>query len=213
MGIYYSLYEWYNPLGYDKTAKYVAEHMTPQFKDLVTRYKPSIIFSDGEWDMPGEDWQSPSLLAWLFNESPVEERCGRRTIAGEKAHGISTAAIGRRSTPPAWTAEATRGKRAGAWASRYGYNRAETVKDYRTERELILMLVDLVSRGGNLLLDIGPDSRWPHTGTDGGAIIADRPVAEDQWRSDLRNEAMKDNAAVERRHTAKTGDRRVHDSL
>lgn len=31
---------------------YVREHMAPQFKDLVTRYKSSIIFSDGEWDLP-----------------------------------------------------------------------------------------------------------------------------------------------------------------
>ena len=29
--------------------------------------------------------------------------------------------------------------------------------DYKTGREFILVLVDLVSRGGNLLLDIGPD--------------------------------------------------------
>jgi alpha-L-fucosidase len=40
----------------------------------------------------------------------------------------------------------------------YGYNRAERISDYRTGRELVLMLVDLVSRGGNLLLDIGPDA-------------------------------------------------------
>jgi alpha-L-fucosidase len=40
----------------------------------------------------------------------------------------------------------------------YGYNRAERVGHYRTGRELVTMLVDLVSRGGNLLLDIGPDS-------------------------------------------------------
>jgi len=31
--------------------RYVAEHMIPQFKDVVTRYEPSIIFSDGEWDL------------------------------------------------------------------------------------------------------------------------------------------------------------------
>jgi alpha-L-fucosidase len=46
MGFYYSLYEWFNPLWLSDKKRYVTEHMTPQFKDLVTRYKPSVIFSD-----------------------------------------------------------------------------------------------------------------------------------------------------------------------
>jgi hypothetical protein len=37
-----------------------------------------------------------------------------------------------------------------------GYNRAESLADYKSGEEFIFMLVDLVSRGGNLLLNIGP---------------------------------------------------------
>ena len=73
MGIYYSLYEWYNPLWLSDKPRYVTEHMHPQFKDVVTKYKPSIIFSDGEWDLTSAEWKSPELLAWLFNESPVRD--------------------------------------------------------------------------------------------------------------------------------------------
>ena len=39
----------------------------------------------------------------------------------------------------------------------YGYNRAEDAWDYNSAKSLVLQLVDKVSRGGNFLLDIGPD--------------------------------------------------------
>ena len=45
MGFYYSLYEWFNPLWLSDKKRYVDEHMFPQFKDLVIKYKPSVIFS------------------------------------------------------------------------------------------------------------------------------------------------------------------------
>lgn len=48
----YLLYEWYNPRYLSGKPRYVAEHMIPQFHHVVSRYKPSIVFSDGEWELP-----------------------------------------------------------------------------------------------------------------------------------------------------------------
>lgn len=156
MGFYYSLYEWYNPLWLADRALYVEKHMIPQFKDVVTRYEPSVIFSDGEWDMPDKNWRSEELLAWLFNESPcrddvvVNDRWGKDIR--HKHGGYYTTEYGAGMADASHPWEENRGM-----AHSFGYSRTETLSDYKTSRELILMLIDLVSRGGNLLLDIGPD--------------------------------------------------------
>jgi alpha-L-fucosidase len=55
MGFYYSLYEWFNPLYKKDVDTYVTSHMIPQMKDLVTRYTPDILWTDGEWDHPSEN--------------------------------------------------------------------------------------------------------------------------------------------------------------
>jgi alpha-L-fucosidase len=162
MGYYYSLYEWYNPLWLNDKKHYVADYMFPQFKDLVTRYEPDIIFSDGEWELPSAEWRSPELLAWLFNDSPVKDkvvvndRWGKETKHKHGGYWTTEYTAGMSGMEHPW--EESRGM-----GFSYGYNRDEELKDYHTGRQLVLMLVDIVSRGGNLLLDIGPraDGRIP----------------------------------------------------
>ncbi len=155
MGFYYSLYEWYNPLWLTDKPRYIQTHMFPQFKDLVTRYKPSLIFSDGEWDLPSAEWRSPELLAWLFNESAVKDdvvindRWGKETRHKHGGYWTTEYTPGMSSMDHAW--EESRGM-----GFSYGYNRAERLEHYHSGRELVITLVDMVSRGGNLLLDIGP---------------------------------------------------------
>jgi alpha-L-fucosidase len=157
MGFYSSLYEWYNPLYHDDKPRYVREHMTPQFKDLVTRYEPSIIFSDGEWDLPSAEWKSPELLAWLFGESKVKhevvinDRWGKDSRHKHGGYWTTEYTPGMADTDHPW--EESRGM-----GFSYGYNRAERLDHYKSGRELVIVLSDIVSRGGNLLLDIGPDA-------------------------------------------------------
>src|SRR5579884_475627 len=162
MGIYYSLYEWYNPLWLSNKQRFVSEHLFPQFKDIVTHVKPAIIFSDGEWELTSAEWRSPELLTWLYNESPVAEhvvvddRWGKDTRHKHGGYYTTEYTSGMQQSQHPW--EESRGM-----GYSYGYNRMESLKDYHTNRELLMMLIDIVSRGGNFLLDIGPtaDGRIP----------------------------------------------------
>jgi alpha-L-fucosidase len=163
MGVYYSLYEWFNPLWLagDRRA-YVERHLFPQFKDLVTRYQPAVIFSDGEWSEPSAAWRSAELLAWLFNESPVRDKVVVNDRWGEETRhvhgGYYTTEYGAGLPGATHPWEENRGM-----GHSYGYNRNENLADYASGQQLLLTLLDTVSRGGNLLLNIGPtaDGRIP----------------------------------------------------
>jgi alpha-L-fucosidase len=175
MGLYYSLYEWFNPLWLKDKRQYAVAHMHPQFRDVVNRYSPSILFSDGEWDMPSGDWGSPELLAWLFNESPcreevvINDRWGKECRHKHGGYWTTEYGAGLPNADHPW--EESRGM-----AYSFGYSRTEVLQDYRTGQELVWMLADLVSRGGNLLIDIGPtaDGRIP-------VIMQDRLIDVGNW--------------------------------
>ncbi len=168
MGFYFSLYEWFNPLYKSDLNRYVDEHMLPQMKDLVNRYRPDIVWPDGEWEHTSDKWKSTEFLAWLYNDSPVKE----------------TVVVNDR-----WGKE-TRGKHGGYYTTEYdlvhegnvkdkriyhpweecrgighsfGYNRNENLEDYSTSEQLVHLLVEKVAMGGNLLLNVGPtaDGRIP----------------------------------------------------
>lgn len=174
-GVYYSLYEWFNPIYLTNRAAYVTEHMIPQFKDLVTRYQPAVVYTDGEWDMDSADWKSPELVAWLFNESPckdyvvINDRWGKETRHRHGGFFTTEYGAGLKDGLHPW-------EESDGMGYSYGYNRAENLEDYKSSRQLILMLCDLVSRGGNFFLDIGPRA-------DGGipVIMQERLLEMGDW--------------------------------
>lgn len=163
MGYYYSLYEWFNPLWLTNREKYVTQHMLPQLKDLVNKYKPSIIFSDGEWELPDTGWHSQQFLAWLFNDSPVKDEVVVDDRWGSNTRKENGGAMYTTSEYGSGMDKSIIWEQCEGIGHSFGYNRNEQLGDYKTGRDLILMLVDIVSRGGNLLLDIGPtaDGRIP----------------------------------------------------
>jgi len=157
MGFYYSLYEWYHPWWINDKERFVNEHFHPQFKDLIEKYQPDIIWGDGEWDLGSDKWKTPELMTWLFNESSVKNKIVTNDRWGKeirKHHGgyftteYESGAVFNRP----W--EECRGM-----GFSFGFNQEEDIEDYNSAKTLVLMLVDIVSQGGNLLLDIGPDSR------------------------------------------------------
>ncbi len=156
-GLYYSLYEWYNPIWLKDHNRYVTEHAWPQMKDVIDTYKPEVFWTDGEWDETAETWKSQEFLAWLYNESPVKDKIVTYDRWGKgirfKHGGVFTPEYQPDVNFAHHYWEESRGM-----GFSYGYNRNEDAWDYNTAEVIIGQLVDKVSGGGNFLLDIGPDA-------------------------------------------------------
>ncbi len=180
-GLYYSFMEWHNPLYSSERSRYVNEVMIPQIQDLITRYQPEVFWPDGEWNFPDKVWRSAEILEWIYENAPnadsivVNDRWGKglRGQVGdysttEYGNLGNSSGKGMRQQRPF---EECRGI-----GHSFAFNRAENYDIYSSRTECIQMLIDLVSKGGNLLLDIGPD--------DDGTIpliMVDRLLAMGRW--------------------------------
>lgn len=156
MGLYYSLSEWNHPLHRwytdpnDSIGKYVDKYMIPQFKELITTYKPKLIFSDGEWFNTAKQWHAPQLINWYYNlvgdEAIVNNRWG---------HGLDTGFLtpeyssGIKVTDRPWAEVRGLGRS-------FGLNRNEDLEAYGTSKELIERFVQTVANGGGMILNVGP---------------------------------------------------------
>ncbi|XP_059907540.1 plasma alpha-L-fucosidase [Gadus macrocephalus] len=163
LGLYHSLFEWFNPLfeqdaasGF-KTRLFPDAKSLPELYDLVNTYRPEVLWSDGDGDAPDQYWNSTGFLAWLYNDSPVRDtvvtndRWGYGSIC--KHGGYYTCAD--RYMPGHLLArkwENCMSIDRKAW----GYRREAPLGDYLTIEQLITTLVETVSLGGNLLLNVGP---------------------------------------------------------
>ena len=156
MGLYYSLAEWNHPLHrwytdpHDSIGKYVDEYMIPQFKELISTYKPSIIFADGEWYNTAKQWHSAELIDWYYNlvgnDAIVNNRWGHGLDVGYLTPEYSA---GIKVTNRPWAEVRGLGRS-------FGLNRNEDLEAYGTSKELIHRFVQTVANGGGMILNVGP---------------------------------------------------------
>ena len=156
MGFYYSLPEWTNPRHIwmvdpdNEIGDYVDNYMVPQFKELVSRYEPDLLFSDGDWNNTAEQLRSRELIGWYYNTVGADAIVNNRWGNGTK-HGFLTPeySAGIANTEVPWAE--CRG-----FGRSFGLNRNESLDNYMTDKELIQHFVELVAHGGGLTLNVGP---------------------------------------------------------
>ena len=172
LGFYHSIMDWHHPdyrprraWEYPKEYKEggnnrrYADFMKEQIRELLTGYGDvAMIWFDGEWEntlsqINAEDEIYDFIRGLqpntLINDRLYQRRPGNKADFGTPEQFVP--ATGLRAPdgrPILWEACVTIN------AESWGYNKYET--EFKTERDLIRMLIEVVSKGGNLLLNVGP---------------------------------------------------------
>ena len=181
VGLYYSLLDWHHPdftidiyhplrdhpdvaaLNAERSMPRYAEYVRNQVRELLTRFEPDILWCDFSYPkaeyhgLPGkgrDDWESEKLLKLIREHSPKILLNNRMDLppsfqadfhTPEQVQPTEWVQVDGR--PVVWEACQTFG---GSW----GYHRDEN--DWKSPEQLIMLLVNTVACGGNLLMNVGP---------------------------------------------------------
>jgi len=160
IGFYYSTLDWHHPDYKTDLAKYVREYMHPQVRELCANYGPiDCVWFDGEWDHPAATWRADQLVGMIRKLQPdavINDRLGKGErgvnqlcdfYTREQPVEIRKATAFEKKRPYPWEACLTIG-------TSWGYKKGDA--PLKSARDLIRTLVDVASRGGNVLLNVGP---------------------------------------------------------
>ena len=160
IGFYYSMLDWKHPDYTRDLPKFVDEYLFGRVRELCTNYGPiDCLWFDGEWDHPLAAWRSPELVDMIRALQPnalINDRLGKGErgvtplcdfYTREQPSEVDVTMAFEHQAPRPWEACMTIGD---YWQF--------SLKDtrFKSVDELVGLLVDVVSRGGNLLLNVGP---------------------------------------------------------
>jgi len=162
-GLYHSLYEWFHPLYLQdkknkfKTQDFVRTKTVPELYEIVNKYKPSVVWSDGDWEPTDKYWNSTDFISWLYNDSPVKDEVvvNDRWGSGVLCKHGDFYTCSDRFNPGTlqthkWENCFTIDKHS------WGYRRNAVLSDFFSTSELLKETVKTISCGGNMLLNVGP---------------------------------------------------------
>ena len=157
VGLYYSLLDWSYPDYPNFTRKvkryeddtvrwnrFVKFNMA-QLKE-IGKYKPDLYWFDGDWEQSAEKWHAKEIRELVLSENPYAIINSRLQGDGDYATPEQGVPISKPESPY-WELCMTMND---SW----GYQPNDT--NYKTANQIIRIFVDCISKGGNLLLDIGP---------------------------------------------------------
>jgi alpha-L-fucosidase len=158
MGLYYSGgYDWTFvpgpirvPADYQSVkpqSETYGKYADAQIRELIARYHPAVLWNDIDWPKSGD---ALGIMADYYNTVPdgvIDDRFGVKHSDFTSPEYKKVDEI----LPAKW--EECRGL-----GRSFGYNRAEGEAETIAPDALIYLLADIVSKNGNLLLDVGPEA-------------------------------------------------------
>jgi len=122
------------------------QYYQKQLTELSEQYKPELIWFDGDWEHSGEEWKAKETLSLLRKYNPniiINSRLNHHGDYDTPEQGI-----------PVTRPDAKFWELCYTMNDSWGYQPFD--KKYKSPNMIIRTLVDCISMGGNLLLDIGP---------------------------------------------------------
>ncbi|MDH4239629.1 MAG: alpha-L-fucosidase [Phycisphaerae bacterium] len=144
-------------------SRYVQNYLKPQLKELITNYGPlGVLWFDGEWIKDWTEQQGIDLYNYVRSLQPdiiINNRVskGRKSMQGMTKEGYFAGDFGtpEQEIPPM-------GLPGVDWETCMTMNDTWGFKSYddnwKSKEDLIRKLVDIASKGGNFLLNVGPTS-------------------------------------------------------
>lgn len=157
--MYHSIMDWHHP-DENKTniAKYREEYLKPQLKELVTKYDPGVLWFDGEWVEEWTEEQGQELYDWLRKLKPsliINNRIGKgRNGMQGMSKGKSAGDFGTPEQEILDTKSELDWESCMTMNNHWGYNKND--HNWKSANQLVWNLVDVVAKGGNYLLNVGP---------------------------------------------------------